>query len=112
MKRLILAAALWLCASPALAQAITNIGVADSAPYTKSQPLTVGVAASPVFGQPPFAVPVRALAINVTVAGNVTIELQDGSTMILTLPVGYYVLPYQVIEITAATATATYTALG
>jgi hypothetical protein len=119
MKRLLAAciAAFALASAscwPALAQSANNLATGGSdAVYTRSAPMTVGTPVPPVFGTPPFAVPVRAIMIVCTVAGNMTIQLQDGSTLTLTaLPAGIYILPMQAIEVTASTATAQFWVLG
>ena len=55
--------------------------------------------------------PGRKLAVVATVAGNITIKFIDGSTITVPVAVGYTEFKYAVIEITASTATATFTNL-
>lgn len=107
------AAALAL-ATPASADKVQIDPQYPDPPYAMSEALTVGTAVLPYFGAVPRQTPVRALAINCTVAGNVSLKLGDGSTLVITTPVGWYILPLQVIEVNASgtTATATYTDLG
>ena len=52
--------------------------------------------------------PQRAIGINCTVAGNVTIKLADGSTMLFAVAVGFFIFSFSVQSVTASTATATY----
>lgn len=108
---LALAAGLASAGSPALAQGPSQ--TTWNAPYTKSVPLSVGVPVPPNFGSGAFLIPVRAVLISCTVAGNITLQLSDGSQITLSsLPPGIYVLPMQVVEVVSSTATATFSALG
>lgn len=52
----------------------------------------------------------KALLIVTTVAGNVSLNFQDGTTVIVSVAVGTTILPFQVIQVntTGTTATATY----
>lgn len=58
----------------------------------------------------PFAPCGALFRINCTVAGDVTVVLEDGSTEVIAAPVGYFTLPYRVkrVNTTGTTATATY----
>lgn len=87
--------------------------------YVKSESLTVGTPVAAYFGTlgptPSSYSPVRAILINVTVAGDVKLQLTDGNNITLSaLPVGTYILPLQVIQVISSgtTATATYWDLG
>lgn len=48
--------------------------------------------------------------ITCTVAGNVTVLLEDGTTEVIAAALGYFTLPYRVVRVnsTGTTATATY----
>lgn len=50
------------------------------------------------------------LRINCTVAGNVTVVLEDGTTEVIAVSPGYFTFPYRVkrVNSTGTTATATY----
>lgn len=113
MKRFFLGLALAAgLATPALAQGPTQ-QTTWNAPYSKSVPMTIGVAVSPNFGSGAFLYPIRAILISCTVSGNITLQLVDGSQVTLSaLPVGIYVLPMQVVEVVSSTATASFSALG
>ncbi len=50
----------------------------------------------------------RLFIVNATVAGDVTVKLFDGSTHVITVPVGYTTYPYCVRSVPASAATATY----
>jgi hypothetical protein len=50
----------------------------------------------------------RLFVVNASVAGNVTVKLQDNSTHTFPVPAGYSAYPYQVRQVTATTATAVY----
>ena len=50
----------------------------------------------------------RMLAINCTVAGNVTIMLSGGTLHTFPVVAGYTVLPYAVTQVTTSTATAVF----
>lgn len=83
-----------------------NIGfVTDSAniPVPGVTPLTVGTPATAG----------RSLAINCTVAGNVSMTFSDASTLTIPVSVGLTILPFAITTINASgtTATATYTNL-
>lgn len=56
------------------------------------------------------AMPGRLFIANCTVAGNVTVIFDDGSTHVIALTTGYAAFPYSVAQFTSAgtTATATY----
>lgn len=50
----------------------------------------------------------RLFVVNCTVAGNVVVVMQDGSSHTIAVEEGYSAFPYQVRSVTSATATATY----
>lgn len=50
----------------------------------------------------------RALGVNCTVAGNVTVKFVDGSTLTFPVVVGWTIFPFEVVGVSSATATATY----
>lgn len=50
----------------------------------------------------------RYIGVNCTVAGTMTIQFPDSSTMTVTLVVGWQIFHFAVTQVTAATATATY----
>lgn len=50
----------------------------------------------------------RAIGVNCTVAGNVSLKLNDSSTIIIPVAVGWSELFYKARGIPASTATATY----
>lgn len=116
-----LVAFLALCAMAAAAPAFaTSVQIDPQQPdpsYVKSEALVVGTPVVAYFGTlgTPTWSPVRAILINVTVSGDVVLKLTDGNNITLTaLPVGIYVLPFQVGTVVTAgtTATATYWDLG
>lgn len=76
----------------------------DDAPYTGSIALTVGVAAAAG----------RVILINASVAGNVSLLLADGSTLVVPVNAGLTLLPFKVTQVNSGgtTATATYTNLN
>ncbi|MGL5733298.1 MAG: hypothetical protein ACRCYS_00410 [Beijerinckiaceae bacterium] len=49
-------------------------------------------------------------AANLTVAGNVSVTFRDGSTMVMTLPIGYSEFDYEIrrVNVAGTTATGTY----
>lgn len=80
-----------------------NLQTRDDAPFFKARTMTVGTAYPPG----------RAIAINATVAGNVILDLADGTSTI-TVPVqtGFTQLPFSVSKVeSGSTATATYSVL-
>lgn len=77
-----------------------------NAAYQGSAAITAGGFAT--MGNP------RALFVNCTVAGNVSVVLEDGSTLVYPVPVGATILPLAINKLNSAgtTATATYALLS
>lgn len=74
---------------------------ANNAPYSGVVALTPGT---------PTASLGRSIGIVCTVAGNVSLTLQDGSTYVVPVAVGFQTLPFAVTQVNTSgtTATATY----
>lgn len=79
------------------------IPVADNA-YT-------GVASTPLADGATVTSVGRALLVNATAAGTVTLGMVDGTTLTVAVDVGTLILPFVVAKINSATATATYAVL-
>jgi hypothetical protein len=78
----------------------------DSGRQVVTEPSISGVAAITV-GAGAIATG-RQLAVNCTVAGNITVTFQDGSTYTAPVGVGLTIFPWSVSGVASATATATY----
>ena len=76
-----------------------NLRVNES--FTSATALTIGVSAA--VG--------RALLINCTVAGNVTVAMQDGSYLTFSVGVGTTLLLFSVSQVSSTTTTATFYSL-
>lgn len=72
--------------------------LAFSSPAGKSQAATSGTAYSPG----------KYTTVSCTTAGTVTVTFADASTLVLSFPIGVFVLPFAATTLTTGTATATY----
>lgn len=70
----------------------------------KSQPYTSAAAVTPS-DTVPLSFVTRALAVNVTTAGNITVIMADGQTVAFALPIGFQVLPIRVSQVKATGTT-------
>lgn len=119
MKRIVLPLLALLAASPALADITTLIDPSNNFVGTSTNPLVSSdpnnvafSAATPfVVGGPPVPVG-RSVAVNCTVAGNVTFTMSNGGSYTVQVPVGWSLFRFAVTGASAATATATYANLN
>lgn len=98
MKCISLVVLLWSSGASAQLYAPVNSYDVNNAPFQGAVAMTVGVS----------YVPQRSVGVLATVAGNVTFQLVDGSTLTVPVVSGWQMFPFAVTQVTASTATATY----
>jgi hypothetical protein len=84
---------------------VSIVEAADAAMGSDAQDASYGQSTAVVVATP-IAAPGRALGINCTVAGNLTVTLAgDSSSMTFAIPVGFQVIPFHVGNVTVWTGT-------